>query len=128
MDAVRHIQKKYCSHAMIVAIIIGSLLIIADLRPIGKGLLLGTLFSILNFVLMGQAIPHQLGKAKRATFWVSLSSLSFRYTLLALPIIAALKFEQINLFAVVAGIFLVQLMILVDQLKQMIVSRSSEQV
>ena len=128
MDAVRQLQKKYCSRTMVVAIIVGSLLIVDGLRPIGKGLLLGALFSILNFILMGQAIPHHLGKAKKATFIVSLSSLSLRYAILAVPIIVAIKFDQFNLFSVVAGIFLVQLMILIDHVKQMIVSRSSEQV
>lgn len=128
MEPVREIQKKYCSHALIAAIVIGALFIVFDLKPIGKGLLLGSLFSILNFVLVGQTIPHQLGKTKRTTFWVSLASLFLRYVLLAIPIIVALKFEQFNLFSVVAGIFSVQLMILIDQLKQLIVSRSAKQV
>lgn len=128
MDEIRQSQKKYCSHAMIAAIFVGFFLIAADLRPIGKGVIFGALFSVLNFVLMGQAIPHQLGKAKRATLFLSLSSLSLRYAILAVPIIAAIKLDQFNLFAVVAGIFSVQTVILVDQAKQLITSKTREQV
>ena len=46
MDPVRQTQKKYCSRAMTLAILISLGFILAGYKPIGKGLVLGTFFSI----------------------------------------------------------------------------------
>jgi len=120
MDPVRQTQKKYCSRAITFAILISLGCILAGYKDIGKGLILGTLFSIINFVLMGETISAKLGKASKKTFIVALGSILFRYILLAVPLIIALKNEYINFFAVVAGIFSVQLVILSDHLIIMI--------
>ncbi len=127
METVRQIQQIYCSRAMTVAIVIGFICIAAGWRPIGKGLILGALFSVLNFVLMGIAIPYQLGKGRNKTFLISLASLLFRYTALALPVLIAIKYKQFNMFSTIAGLFLVQMLILVEQAKAMIITRSGKQ-
>jgi len=114
MESIRQTQKKYCSTAITVAIFAGLLFIANDQSAVGKGLILGTVFSIVNFVLMGQMIPHKIGKSKRKTFGLALGSIFFRYLLMAIPLIMAVKFEQFNLISVIAGIFMVQLMILAD--------------
>ena len=93
----------------------------------GKGLILGALFSVINFVLIGETLPMRVGKAKGKTFFIALGSIFFRYILLAIPLIIAIKFEQINLFAVIIGIFLVQLVILADYLYRLILSTSRKQ-
>ena len=90
--------------------------IIAGYKAIGKGLVLGSTFSVINFVLMGETLSAKLNHTKKATFFVAIGSIFFRYTLLAAPLIIGLQFEQINFFSVVTGIFSVQLIILVDHL------------
>ncbi len=94
----------------------------AGQEPVGKGFLLGTVFSIVNFVLMGETIPLRLGNTKRKTFLVALGSIYFRYIILAIPLIMAIKFEQFSLFAVIIGLFLVQLLIIADHLLSYITS------
>jgi len=116
MDPVRQIQKKYCSNAMILAILISLGFILTGYKAIGKGLVLGTIFSVINFILMGETISAKLGKSSKKTFVMALGSIFFRYLLLAVPLIIALKIEEINFFSVVAGIFSVQLVILLDHL------------
>jgi hypothetical protein len=113
------------------AIIAGSLLIFAgasfavysplysplgeELKLVGKGLILGTLFSILNFVLMGETLPDRMDLSARKTFAKALGSILFRYALLAIPFVAAIKKpDMFNLFAVLIGVFMVQIMILLD--------------
>lgn len=123
MESVRQTQKKYGSRAMIIAIIAGFFLILAGHKTIGKGLILGTVFSVINFVMIGQTLPLRLSKTKRKTFLFSLGSIVFRYTLLAVPLILAIKFEQFDLPAAICGIFMIQLVILVDYLLNIVVAR-----
>ena len=128
MESVRLIQKKYCYRAMAFAIFTGFFLIIAGQRSIGKGLILGTLFSVVNFVLIGETLPLKIGKTRVKTFFVSFGSIFFRYFLLAAPLILAIKFEQFNLFSVMIGIFMVQIVILADHVFGLISSTRGKQV
>jgi len=127
MEAVRQTQKKYCSTAIAVAIFVGLIFILIGLKPIGKALVLGSVFSIVNFILMGETLPFRIGKSKGKTFFLALGSIYFRYAILAIPLIMAIKFEQFNLFAVIVGIFLVQLVILADHFSQYISSTRRKQ-
>ena len=83
MESVSQTQKKYGSRAMVVAIVVSFILILAGLKSVGKGLILGTIFSVINFVLIGQTLPLRLSQTKRKTFILSLGSIFFRYALLA---------------------------------------------
>jgi len=121
MDTVRQTQKKYCSRAMTLAIIISLICILGGYKTIGKGLVLGTIFSIINFVLMGETLSAKLGYAKKTTFLLALGSIFFRYILLAFPLFIGLKFEQINLFAVIAGVFSIQIILLADHLASLLI-------
>ncbi len=123
MESVSQTQKKYGSRAMVAAIVVAFILILAGLKPAGKGLVLGTIFSVINFVLIGQTIPFRLSQTKRKTLFISLGSIIFRYALMAIPLIVAVKFEQIDLPAAVLGIFMIQLVILADHLLNLITSR-----
>ncbi len=128
MDSLRETQKKYCSKAIIGAIFVGFFFILAGQKPVGKGLILGTVFSIVNFIIMGEMIPFRIGQSKNKTFFFSLISIFSRYILLAVPLIIAIKFDQYNLISVVFGIFMVQLFILADHLLRLITSIRRKQV
>jgi hypothetical protein len=101
-------------------------LILAGLKPVGKGLVLGSIFSVINFVLIGQTLPMRLSQTRRKTFLLSLGSIVFRYALLAVPLIVAVKFEQFDLPAAIFGIFMIQLVILADYLLRLIASRKGQ--
>jgi predicted lysophospholipase L1 biosynthesis ABC-type transport system permease subunit len=126
MESVSQTQKKYGSRVMVVAIIAGFILILAGLKPVGKGLVLGSIFSVINFVLIGQTLPMRLSQTKRRTFLLSLGSIFFRYALLAVPLIVAVKYEQFDLPAAIFGIFMIQLVILADYLLKLITSREGQ--
>ena len=116
MESIRQTQKKYCSRAITAAIFAGLLFILAGQEPIGKGLILGTIFSIINFIIMGEMLPFKIGKSKNKTYFLSILSIFSRYILLAIPLLIAVKFDQYNLIAVVVGIFMVQFFILGEQI------------
>lgn len=124
MEPVKQAQKKYGSRAMVAAIVAGLIFILAGYKPIGKGLVLGAIFSVINFVLIGRTLPMSLSPSKRKAFALSLGSIVFRFALLALPLILAVKYKQFNLPATIGGIFMIQLVILADYLGNLISSRA----
>jgi hypothetical protein len=128
MDAIRETQKKYCSRAMLAAIFVGLVFILTDQSAVGKGLILGTFFSIINFILLGQAIPLKAGKSRGKSFFFSLGSIFFRFALMAIPLVVAIKSVKFNLFAAIGGIFMVQIIILADHIVQILFSTRSNQV
>ena len=128
MEALRQTQKKYCSRAITTAIFVGFFLILMGQTSIGKGLILGTVFSIVNFIIMGETLPLKLTKSKGKAFGLSLGSIFVRYLIIAIPLFMAIKLEQYNLFAVVAGIFMVQLFILADHVLSLLMSTRGKQI
>jgi hypothetical protein len=115
---VRKSLHRYCSIALIAAATAGSAMMILGLRPMGKGLILGAVFSAINFILMATALPIRIGLGRKKAFLFSLGSIQIRYALMAVPLVIALKLKQ-DLFAVstvAVGLFMVQLAILGDQL------------
>jgi ATP synthase I subunit len=116
--STRQTQKRYCSRAIIIAIFFWLGCYLIGEVTVGKGVVLGTLFSILNFIIMGETLPMQIVTEKRGAFFRSLGAICFRYGLLAVPLYIGIKNPKFNLFAVIAGIFSIQLLILVDHIKQ----------
>jgi len=116
MEAVNKAQKKYSSMEMTISILAGLIFILIGLKPVGKGLILGTIFSVINFIMIAQTLPLRISRSKKKTFLFSIGSIVFRYAILALPLIVAVKYEQFNLPAAVCGIFMIQLIIMADHL------------
>lgn len=113
-ETVREVQKRYCSRAMVIAICVALALILIGLKPAGKGLVLGCLFSIINFVLLGATLPLKIDSSRRKAAILSFLAFVCRYALLAVPLILAVKQPQFDLTATVVGIFMVQLVILAE--------------
>ena len=76
---------------------------------------------------MAQAIPLRMGRSQAKTFAFSMGSIFFRYGLMAIPLIAAIKLDDFELFGVIAGLFLIQFVILADQLLIIILSTRAGQ-
>jgi hypothetical protein len=116
MENIKQTQKKYAAKTLTLAIVVALFFILMDQKPVAKGLILGTVFSVLNFILMGKSIVLKLGRSKAKTFSISMGSIVLRYLLLAVPLITALKSEQFNLVATILGIFMIQFAILSEHL------------
>ena len=128
MEVLKQTQKKYATRALILAIITGLLFILMGQKSMGKGLVLGTIFSVLNFILMGQSIALKLGRSKAKTFSIVLGSIFFRYLLLAIPLIVAIRFEQFHIVAAAVGIFMIQLVILAEHVLTLIPAMRKKQI
>ena len=114
METLNQLQKKYCPRTLVVAIVVAFGFILAGQKGIGKGLVLGTLFSIANFSIMAYLLPMKLDKSRGKTFLTAMLSIGGRYALMAVPLILSLKLEQFSFPATAAGLFMVQLVILAE--------------
>ena len=125
MEPVKQTQKIYGSRAIWIAIGVGFGLFLAGYKPMGKGLVLGTIFSVVNFIIIGQTLPLRIGHSKRKTFILSLGSIFCRYMLMAVPVVVAVKYDQFDLVGAVIGLFMIQIVILVDHALKLV--RSNHQ-
>jgi ATP synthase protein I len=118
METPRDIQKKYCSQAMIMAITLAILMILIGKKPMGKGLVLGTFFSVTNFLIMGQFLLSQIegGRSRTRAGVFALGSIFFRFAILAIPLVISMRVNSISFIGVVLGLFMVQVAILIDHL------------
>jgi len=122
---IQDLQKRYCSIAMALAIVGALLLLALDAKPMAKGLVLGTLFSILNFIMMATLLPMRLDKGRRQTFLVGLGGIGFRYVLLAVPLLISAKLDTINFYSTAAGLFMVQGVLMGDHFTRIIFNKES---
>ncbi|HDI60204.1 MAG TPA: hypothetical protein ENF48_07625 [Desulfobacteraceae bacterium] len=108
-ETLRDIQKRYASRALYVAMALGVCLMVAGFKPLGKGLILGALFSGLNFVLLGALITR-----RTAGMGGRLAGVALRLALMAVPLVTAVNLPSIDLLGVVPGLFSVPVLILLD--------------
>ncbi|SHF41144.1 ATP synthase I chain [Desulfacinum infernum DSM 9756] len=109
-------QRRLARGAFTVSVMTGLLAYVAGYGAAAKGLVLGSLFSVLNFVLMAQILPYQLGvgaNRTRAT-GIALGSLGVRLALMAVPLIVAARSDRFNFWAAAAGLFTIPVAIFVD--------------
>jgi hypothetical protein len=113
-EEAKQYQWRLCSRTMLIVLVLSIGCIVAQYRDIGKGLLLGTLFSILNFLLMGKFLLRTIGPSRGKTSLAALGSIVIRYGALAIPLVVGIQSDTIHFGAVVVGIFSVQIMILLE--------------
>ncbi len=116
MESLRQTQKRYCSRAMIAAIFIGIALMLLGFIPIAKGLIIGAIFSTINFVIMGETLASRLNKSRKKSTFAALGSISVRFAIMAIPIVIAIRSDKFNIFAVFAGLFAVQAIIMSEHI------------
>lgn len=116
MEEIKDIRKRYCSQALIFAIAAALVLIIVGEKAIGKGLVLGTLFSIINFVIMAQMTPMRLVGSRSKASGLAMVSILLRFPIMAVPLVISLKVDAVDFLGVAIGLFMVQLTMLFNHL------------
>ncbi len=123
---VLDIQKRYGSRALVLSIGAGLLFLGLGQKEICRGLVLGGVFSAINFALMGQLLHYRLVHNRKAAARRSFISLMLRYVLLAVPLILAVQSDRFSLPATIVGIFTVQLVILIEQATRMLIATAKQ--
>lgn len=111
-------QRRLARGAFTGAVVLGLILYAFGYSAVAKGLVLGSLFSVLSFVLMAHVLPYQVGVGgrRKAATGVAFVSFAIRLGLMAVPLIIAAKSEKFNLWAAIAGLFTVQVAIYMEHL------------
>jgi hypothetical protein len=111
---LRELQKSYGTKAMALSICISLIFLILGHKAICRGVVMGALFSTINFVLMAQTLHMKIGRDRTRTTLSALGNIFFRYLFMAVPLFMAIKFPRFDLVATIAGLFAVQTVILAD--------------
>lgn len=115
ITGLRQFQRQLARKAFGASVVVAVLLFAVGYKPAARGLLLGSLFSVFNFVIMAQVLPRQVGYARRKATAFAFGSVLVRFGLMALPLIIAFKFDSFNWITAAVGLFAVPLAILIDQ-------------
>ncbi|MDZ7831043.1 MAG: ATP synthase subunit I [Desulfobacterales bacterium] len=118
MEAVRETEKHYCSIALGIAVIAAIICFMLAFKPIGKGLILGSLFSAANFILMGETLPMRIGRSRKKAAGISFLLILLRYVLMAIPLVLSIQMAQFHLAATIIGLFSVQLVIMSEHISR----------
>jgi len=114
METVKHFQRRYCGGALTAAILIGLGVYMAGWPTVTRGILLGSLFSSLNFALLGRSLTRKLTGDQRPGTLPTLATQTGRYLLWAVPVVIAVKWPAVDLPSTVAGLFMVPACIVLD--------------
>ncbi|MBN2125413.1 MAG: ATP synthase subunit I [Deltaproteobacteria bacterium] len=112
---VSRFQRRICSWTMTSVLVAAVLFIFFQEKAIAKGLVLGAVFSVINFLLLGKTLPMTLGRSRARAGLIGFASILTRYAILAIPMVIAVRSVSFNFVAVVVGIFAVQIVTLLDQ-------------
>lgn len=113
---VSELQKNYGTKAMALSICIGLFFLILDMKAVCRGLVLGALFSTINFVLLAQSFHLKIKADRTKASLFALRNIFFRYSIMSIPLVLAIKFPRFDLVATIAGLFIVQSLILLDHI------------
>jgi ATP synthase protein I len=115
VETLNRFQRQLTRKAFGASVLISVVLFALGYKTVSRGLLLGSLFSVVNFVLMTYALPRQVGYGRRKATGFAMISILLRFALLALPLLIAFKLPMFNWIAVTAGLFAVPLAIYIDK-------------
>jgi hypothetical protein len=113
---VNELPKKYGTKAMFFAILLGLVFLVLGNPAVCRGLVLGALFSTINFVLMAQSVHSKIKAGSSKTRLLALKNILFRYVIMSIPLVLAIKFPRFDLMATIIGLFIVQFLILIDHI------------
>jgi hypothetical protein len=114
MEAVDILRRRYGGGALAAAAALGILAYLGGWPAVARGLVLGGLFSALNFHLMGKALAKHLAATQGPARRVLRIARAGRILLLGVPLVLAVKLPALDLPATVAGLFMVPMVILLD--------------
>ncbi len=113
---VNEMQKWYGSKAMALAICISLIFLVLGHKSICRGLVLGAIFSTINFVLLAYSFHSKIIPDRKKASLAALYNIFTRYLFMAIPLYIAIKSVRFDLVATVAGLFMVQAVIFIHHL------------
>jgi hypothetical protein len=113
MEQLIKFKKAIISLIIIIAAVAAAAALALGAVSTAKGLVLGSLFSLLNFLIMAIQTPGRIGQSRRAATVSSGSGLFLRLAIMAVAPYVAIQVPAISLPATVAGLFNLQVSVIV---------------
>ena len=101
---------------MVLAIGISLIFLLLGYKSVCRGVVLGALFSTVNFVLMANSFHLKIQPDRKKASLAAFYNILLRYVFMAIPLFIAIKFPRFDLAATIAGLFMVQLIILTEHI------------
>lgn len=110
--------KRYGTQAMTLAIAASLVFLICGQKAICRGLILGALFSTINFVLMAHTLQSKIRGERKSAALAALGNILFRFMFMAIPLYVAITLPRFDLVATIVGLFMIQSVILFDHISR----------
>jgi len=98
---------------LVLAGLVAAAALAAGYVAVAKGFVLGSLFSVANFLIMTTQTPNRLGKTKKSATVHSGLGLGLRMLLLAIPLFIAIRRPEIDVISTVIGVFNLQISVMI---------------
>ncbi len=112
----RRFVKNRCRWALLLTLAAAVILILSGSKPAARGVALGGLFSVLNFLIMSRTLAGRMARSGWSGRSFGFIWILARLGLTALPLILAFKTDYLNVAATAAGLFAVQAALLLQPL------------
>ena len=113
MNQLVSFRKIIAYEILILAGLVGVAALLLGYESVAKGFVLGSLFSLFNFLIMFRHAPNILGKSRKAATASSGFSLIVRLGLLAIPIYLGIRNSEFHLIWTLLGVFNLQFSIII---------------
>jgi hypothetical protein len=116
MQEFQIFKKRIVLQILITAAIVAVGALVIGQESAAKGFVLGSLFSVANFLMMARHAVNGLGESQGRATARRLFSLGLRMGILALPIYLAFRIPELDLLFTVLGVFNLQVSIILHGL------------
>lgn len=111
-NSTKELREELCGITLLMGAVVSLSAFFIGSVSVAKGFMLGTCFSVINFILLSASMPISLGKDRKSASAVYLGSIFLRYGILAIPIVIAIKSTEFELISTILGIFSIQIVLI----------------
>ena len=113
MNQLVTFRKIIAYQILITAGLVGGICLLLGYEAAAKGFVLGSVFSLFNFLIMFRHAPNLLGKDRKAATASSGLNLVIRLALLAVPIYIGIRWSEFDLIWTLIGVFNLQISLII---------------
>ena len=113
MEQLIKFKRTIITQILITTAVVAAGALFMDYTAAAKGFILGSFFSLFNFIIMVRRAPDLLGRERKSATVFSGLSLLLRLGLMALPLYLALQMPDVDVIWTVLGLFNLQFSIII---------------
>jgi hypothetical protein len=122
----RRFVKDRSRRALLLTLAAALILVLSGHKPAARGVALGGLFSVINFIIMSRTLAGRLTRTGWSGRTFGFVWILVRLLLMALPLVLAFKSGYLDIAGTAAGLFAVQAALLLEPLFSRFTGRGSK--